>query len=198
MQTFRRSIVLSIALFVICGVGYPIAGWAFSEAAFHSQANGSITSNGSTLIGQPWGTVTSNGIAINPKWFNGRPDEDDPLSLTYPGGQAIGGESGQANFGPRSTQLVQFVQQMLAAWRKVGVDDPTADLVTSSASGLDPDLTPADVLVQVPMVAKARGLSPAVLRELIAHETVGPQLGFLGQSYVNVLALNEALAKLAG
>jgi K+-transporting ATPase ATPase C chain len=76
------------------------------------------------------------------------------------------------------------------------VDDPTVDLVTTSGSELDPDLLPQDALVEVPMVAKARGIAPSVLRSLIARETVNPQLGFLGSTYVNVLALNEALASL--
>ena len=74
--------------------------------------------------------------------------------------------------------------------------NPTPDLVTTSGSGLDPDITPEDASVQILMVAKATGISPTVLRRLIASQTQGEELGFLGSSYVNVLELNEALAKL--
>jgi potassium-transporting ATPase KdpC subunit len=76
------------------------------------------------------------------------------------------------------------------------VANPTPDLVTTSGSGYDPDITATDALVQVPMVALATGLSPAALRALIAKETHGAQLGFLGSSYIDVLQLNEALATL--
>jgi K+-transporting ATPase ATPase C chain len=208
MQALLRSVVLTLALFVICGVGYPIAGWAFSQAAFHSQANGSITKNGSTLIGQQWGIATYDAamksctVSINPMWFNGRPDADNPLGLQYPapphGTQcpALSGSSTQADLGPHSQVLANDVAANVAAWKAVGVTDPTPDLVTTSGSELDPDLLPMDALVQVPMVAKARGMSPSCLQSLIKRETVGAQLGFLGASYVNVLSLNEALAAL--
>jgi K+-transporting ATPase ATPase C chain len=207
MQALLRSVVLTLALFVICGVGYPIAGWAFSQAAFHSQANGSITKNGSTLIGQSWGIATydastkSCSVSINPMWFNGRPDDDDPLGVQFYAKNGtcpvVSGESTQADLGPHSAALVADVATLVAAWKAVGVANPTADLVTTSGSELDPDLTPQDALVQVPMVAKARGVAPSVLRSLISKETVGPQLGFLGATYVNVLSLNEALAALS-
>ncbi len=74
--------------------------------------------------------------------------------------------------------------------------DPTPDLVTTSGSGYDPDITPADAMAQIPMVSKATGLAPAALRALIARQTSGAQLGFLGSSTIDVLQLNEALAKL--
>jgi K+-transporting ATPase ATPase C chain len=76
------------------------------------------------------------------------------------------------------------------------VKDPTTDLVTTSGSGLDPDITPADALVQVPMVAKATGVAPSALRELIAKQTHGAELGFLGSTYIDVLQLNEGLHSL--
>ena len=208
MQALVRSIVLTVVLFAICGLGYPLAGWALSQAALHSQANGSITKDGSTLIGQQWGIATydaatkSCNVTPNPMWFNGRPDADNPLGAQYPapahGTQcpALSGSSTQTEFGPRSQKLVDAVAASIAAWKAVGVDHPTVDLVTTSGSELDPDLLPQDALVQVPMVAKARGIAPSVLRSLIARETVSPQLGFLGSTYVNVLALNEALASL--
>lgn len=192
MHALFRSVVLTLVLFAICGVAYPIAGWALSQAVLHSQANGSIIRDGSTLIGQPW----NNGTSINPLWFNGRPDAYIPLMLQLPGGKVVSGSSGASNLGPRSKVLAGAVTALVAEWKAVGVTNPTPDLVTSSGSGIDPDITPADALVQVPMIARARRLAPSTLRALIARETVGPQFGFLGSSYVNVLALNEALAAL--
>jgi K+-transporting ATPase ATPase C chain len=128
-------------------------------------------------------------------WFNGRPDADNPLELCRPGSACTSGSSGAANLGPKSKVLVSDVQTLVAEWRRLGVD-PTPDLVTTSASGLDPDISQLDALVQIPMVAKARHLSPATLRALVIAHTVGFQLGFLGSPYVNVLQLNEALAAL--
>ena len=197
MRQLVRSVILLLVLFVICGVGYPIAAWAVSQAAFKGQADGSITANGSTLIGQPWSNLTTSSPSINTKWFQGRPDADNPLGLQYPGSSTASSESGASNLGPRSQVLVDDVAALVALWRKAGVDDPTPDLVTTSASGLDPDITPRDALVQVPMVAKARGLTPGSLRALISRQTVGAQLGFLGAPYLNVLQLNEGLAALA-
>ncbi len=85
---------------------------------------------------------------------------------------------------------------LVAYWHNLGVN-PTPDLVTTSGSGYDPDITPADALVQVPMVSRATGVAPSTLRSLIARETNSAQLGFLGSSYITVLQLNEALAKLS-
>ena len=196
MRQLVRSVILTFVLFAIVGVAYPFAGWALSQAAFHSQANGSITKNGSTMIGQPWSNLTAAHPSINPRWFQGRPDPDNPLGLQYPGGTMASGSSTQSNLGPHSQVLVNDVAAMVALWKQAGVSDPTPDLVTTSGSGLDPDITPQDALVQVPMVAKARHLSPSTLRALIVKQTIGPQLGFFGQSYINVLQLNEALAAL--
>jgi K+-transporting ATPase ATPase C chain len=86
-------------------------------------------------------------------------------------------------------------EALVAYWHARGVD-PTSDLVTTSGSGYDPDITPQDAIVQIPMVSAATGVSPSRLRSLIAQETNGQELGFLGSSYIDVLQLNEALAKL--
>jgi K+-transporting ATPase ATPase C chain len=97
--------------------------------------------------------------------------------------------------GPRSQELLTYTKELVAYWHKRGVD-PTPDLVTTSASGYDPDISEEDALVQIPMVSAATGLSSSVLTQLIHRETMGTQLGFLGTSYIDVLQLNEALAKL--
>jgi K+-transporting ATPase ATPase C chain len=103
--------------------------------------------------------------------------------------------SGGTNLGPRSKTLVQDTQKQIAQLKKEGIT-PTTDLVTTSGSGLDPDISPADAYAQANSVAQARGLSPAAVRKLVAAHVQGPEFGFLGAKYVNVLQLNEALAQM--
>jgi K+-transporting ATPase ATPase C chain len=193
----RRSILIALVAIVLTFV-YALAGTGVAQLLFRHQADGSITANGSTLIGQNWSS---------PKWFHGRPDDTGPYAAnpksTPPaaGGDnplvanGNNGQSGAANLGPRSKVLLANTQQLVAYWHKLGVD-PTPDLVTTSGSGYDPDITPTDALVQIPMVAKATGIASSTLRTLIAKESNGEQLGFLGGSYIDVLQLNEALAQL--
>jgi K+-transporting ATPase ATPase C chain len=163
---------------------------------FKNQANGSITVNGSTLVGQNWSS---------PKWFHGRPDDTGPYAANakndVAGGDnplsanGVSGESGATNLGPRSATLKADTIALVKYWHALGVN-PTPDLVTTSGSGYDPDISPQDAIVQIPMVSKARDISASKLRELITKESHGPEWGFLGASYVDVLQLNQALAKL--
>ncbi len=177
----RRSVILAVICLVFFGFVYAFVGTGVAQVLFRHQADGSITANGSTLIGQSW---------KGPRWFHGRPDSDDPLVAN-----GTAGESGATNLGPRSETLKMDTRKLIAAWHKQGVN-PTTDLVTTSGSGLDPDITPTDALVQIPMVTRATGVSPAALRALIATNTQGRELGFLGSPIVNVLQLNEGLARL--
>lgn len=191
----RRSVILAIIALVATFI-YAFAGTGVAQLFFGHQANGSITSAGSTLIGQNW---TSN------SFFHGRPDDTGPYAADpkkdVAGGDnplvanGVSGESGATNLGPRSKVLVADTKQLVAYWHARGVN-PTPDLVTTSGSGYDPDITPDDALVQIPMVSKATGISPERLQALIAQETQGLELGFLGTRYIDVLQLNEALAKL--
>jgi K+-transporting ATPase ATPase C chain len=138
--------------------------------------------------------------------FHGRPDDTGPYAANpkanVSGGDnplvanGIAGESAATNLGPRSKTLVADTQALSTYWHTLGVENPTTDLVTTSGSGLDPDITPADATVQIPMVSKATGVPPLALRQLIAKETRGEELGFLGSSYIDVLQLNEGLASL--
>jgi K+-transporting ATPase ATPase C chain len=180
------AIVVFTAVF---GFAYVLVGTGVAQLFFRHQADGSLTKNGSTLIGQNWNGYSTTKI-LDPQWFHGRPDADDPLVAT-----GRRGESGATNLGPRSEALVKEVHALVVAWHAVGVD-PTTDLVTTSGSGLTPDITPADAIAQIPMVAKATGVSASRLRRLIRQETHGAQLGFLGSPYIVVLRLNEALAHL--
>ncbi|MGA3215327.1 MAG: potassium-transporting ATPase subunit C [Acidimicrobiales bacterium] len=192
----RRSIVLALFCLVFFGLVYPLVGTGISQVLFKHQADGSITANGSTLIGQNW---------TSPKFFHGRPDDFGPYAADpkkdIPGGDnpleanGVAGDTGGTNLGPRSETLLENTKELIAYWHKMGVK-PTEDLVTTSGSGLDPDITPADAYAQIPMVSKATGLSPEVLDKLIARETNTAQFGFLGSDYIVVLQLNEALAKM--
>jgi potassium-transporting ATPase KdpC subunit len=170
----RQSILISAVFFVLLGLAYPLAETGIGQALFRSQANGSLTANGSTLVGQSW---------TGPRWFQGRPDGYNPMA------------TGGTNLGPRSEALVQDVSAQVRALRKEGIT-PTEGLVTTSGSGVDPDISPADAYAQVAAVAKANGLSQATVRSLVESHITGAEFGFLGSAYVNVLQLNEALARL--
>jgi K+-transporting ATPase ATPase C chain len=206
---FRRAAIFCIICLVLFGLVFPLVGVGVSQLFFKHQADGSITANGSTLIGQNWALTKCPGNLPGSCVFKGRPDALGPYSdansktpnpAGHPGddplvanGQA--GESGATNLGPRSKVLVADTKILVRYWRARGVQ-PTSDLVTTSGSGIDPDITPQDAQAEIPMVARATGISAAALRHLISQQTNGMQLGFLGSPYVNVLQLNEALAKL--
>jgi len=195
----RRSVILALIAFVLLGIVYRLVGTGVAQLFFRHQADGSITANGSTLIGQNW---------TSQRFFHGRPDDAGPYAANpkstppAPGGDnplvanGVSGGSGTTNLGPRSKVLVENTKQLVAYWHSMGVN-PTTDLVTTSGSGLDPDITPADATAQIPMILAHRpGVTAGQLRTLIASQTHGAELGFLGSSYINVLQLNEALAKL--
>ena len=201
----RRSVILALVALVLT-FAYAFAGTGVSQLFFKHQADGSITANGSTLIGQNWSDTKCPGHPLGSCVFQGRPDDLGPYSSAktspaeHPGDDPLvangqPGESGATNLGPRSKELLTYTKELVAYWHARGVD-PTPDLVTTSGSGYDPDISQQDALVQIPMVAKATGLSDSVLTHLIKQETQGAELGFLGTSYIDVLQLNEALAKL--
>jgi K+-transporting ATPase ATPase C chain len=202
----RRSLVLALISLVFFGFVYAFVGTGVSQLFFKGAADGSITSHGSTLIGQNWSDTKCPGHPLGSCVFQGRPDDLGPYASAstnpaeHPGDDPLvangqPGESGATNLGPRSAELVKFTQELVAYWHARGVD-PTPDLVTTSASGYDPDIAPADAIAQIPMVSAATGISPAALRSLISKETNSAQLGFLGSSYIDVLQLNEALASM--
>ena len=209
----RRSLISIVMMTVFFGFVYAFAGTGVAQLLFKHQADGSITANGSTLIGQNWSQTKCPGHPLGSCVFQGRPDAlgpyagslspvagggDNPLQANnIPGkpGTLNSGESGATNLGPRAKPLVSNTQALVSYWHQRGVN-PTPDLVTTSGSGIDPDITAADALAQIPMVSKATGIAPSALRALIARENNGAQLGFLGSSYINVLQLNEALQQL--
>jgi potassium-transporting ATPase KdpC subunit len=209
----RRSVISILVITVFFGFVYAFVGTGVAQLFFHHQANGSITADGSTLIGQNWSDTRCPGHPLGSCVFHGRPDDTGPYAAVVcspneknctpsSGGDnpleanGIAGSSGATNLGPRSKVLLDNTRQLVAYWKALGINDPTPDLVTTSGSGIDPDITPQDATVQIPMVSKATGISPARLRALIKQQTHPAQWGFLGSSYIVVLNLNEALAKL--
>jgi K+-transporting ATPase ATPase C chain len=199
MKHIRPAIVMIVVMTVITGIIYPLAMTGIAQAVFPYQANGSLIERdgkviGSTLIGQ---NFTAD------KYFHGRPSattEPDPKdpTKTVPTPYAAD-NSGASNLGPTSKALVDRVKADAAklATENPGVPIP-ADLVTTSASGLDPDISPAGALFQVPRVAKARGLPVEQVRQLVEQHVGGRFLGIIGEPHVNVLQLNLALDGLKG
>lgn len=174
LRHLRPALGVSAIFFVLLGLLYPLAETGIGQALFSRQANGSLTAHGSTLVGQSW---------TSSRWFVGRPDADNPAA------------TGGTNLGPRSRVLVKDVAAQISQLRKEGIT-PTPGLVTTSGSGVDPDISPADAYAQVDSVASARHLPVAEVRKLVAAQITQPQFGFLGAAYINVLQLNQALAAL--
>jgi K+-transporting ATPase ATPase C chain len=206
LANLRRAVIL-VVIATLGTFVYAFVGTGVSQVLFKHQADGSVTANGSTLIGQNWSDTVCPGHPLGSCVFQGRPDDlgpyhSNPKSTPPASGgdnplvaNGISGESAATNLGPRSKVLLADTQALLAYWNKRGVN-PTPDLVTTSGSGDDPYIAPLDATVQIPMVSRATGISASALRSLIARETHGAQFGFLGQSYIDVLQLNEGLAQL--
>ncbi|HEX6796316.1 MAG TPA: potassium-transporting ATPase subunit KdpC [Ktedonobacterales bacterium] len=197
LRQFRPAIVLTVLLTVILGIAYPLATTGVAQVIFPSQANGTIIyvngkPIGSQLIGQYW---------TQPQYFHGRPSATVNLHGTPAPYEAD--NSGGSNLGPTNQALVTTVQQRIAEVKKENLDVPPGtpipvDLVTASASGLDPDISVAAAYYQIPRIAKARGLSQAAVRQLVDAHIEGRFLGLFGEPRVNVLELNLALDGLHG
>ena len=194
LNQLRPALVLLIALTAITGLAYPLAMTGIAGAIFPAKAAGSLIERdgkvvGSSLIGQ---SFTGAG------YFHGRPSATsaaDPADAakTVPSPYNAANSSG-SNLGPTSAALAERVKGDLDALRAENPGKPVpVDLVTTSASGLDPDISPDAALFQVPRIAKARSLPEDRVRSLVEAQVQGRLLGILGEPRVNVLALNLAL-----
>jgi potassium-transporting ATPase KdpC subunit len=198
LREIRPAIVVLVALTLICGLAYPLAMTGIAQIIFPSQANGSMierngTVVGSALIGQDF---------ESDKYFHGRPsattapDPKDPTKTIAAPYNAD--NSGGSNLGPSNKALIDRVQGDIDKLKKENPSAPVpADLVTTSASGLDPEISPEAAQFQVPRIATARNLPEDRLRKLVDDNTEGRLFGLLGEPRVNVLLLNLALDRLA-
>jgi K+-transporting ATPase ATPase C chain len=194
LKEIRPAIILLVALTLITGLGYPLAMTAIAGVIFPNQAQGSLVERdgkvvGSALIGQPF---------AGEQYFHGRPSattapdpKDSTKTVPAPYNAA---NSGGSNLGPTNKALIDRVKDDV---EKLKAENPLApvplDLVATSASGLDPDISPEAALFQVPRVAKARKMPEDRVRQLVTAQTADRFAGLLGEPRVNVLALNLAL-----
>ena len=185
LRHLGTALRFSIVTLVLCGLIYPFVMTGIAQVIFPKQANGSLVEVngkvvGSDIIGQLW---------TKPEYFQGRPSAAgkngyDPTS------------TGGTNLGPTSKKLIDSTKATIQQLEKVNPDaggPPPMDLVTSSGSGIDPDISPEGAYYQAPRVAKARHMSVDAVKSLIAKHVQGRELGFLGEPHVNVLELNLAL-----
>lgn len=192
LRQLRPAILLTILLAVVVSGIYPLVVTAIAQAAFPSQANGSIVyvngkPVGSKLIGQYWTQVN---------YFHGRPSATNNLQ-----GKPAPYESDNSaasNLGPTNSTLIKTVQQRIADLKAENPDvaagtQVPVDLVTASGSGLDPDISVAAAYYQIPRVAKARNLTPETVRSIVDAHIQGRFLGLFGEPRINVLELNMAL-----
>jgi potassium-transporting ATPase KdpC subunit len=188
LNALRPALSLFLLLSALTGLAYPLLFTALAQALFPERAAGSLIRDGeqvtgSTLIGQPFSS---------PGHFWSRPSATAPQPYN-------GAASGGSNLGANNRVLIDAVAQRIAALRAADPDNRApvpVDLVTTSASGLDPDISLAAARYQAARVARARGLDPAAVDALIEGHAHHPWLGFVGEPRVNVLALNRALAAL--
>jgi K+-transporting ATPase ATPase C chain len=198
LRLIRPAIVVLVALTVITGLIYPLAMTGIAQVLFPKQAQGSLierngTVVGSELIGQ---------VFESDKYFHGRPSattapDPNDATKTVPAPYNAA-NSGGSNLGPSNKALIDRVQGDVDKLKQENPSAVPADLVTTSASGLDPHISPEAALFQVPRIAKARNLPEDRIRQLVADHTEGRFLGLLGEPRVNVLPLNLALDQLTG
>src|SRR6202521_4842913 len=198
LREIRPAIVVLVALTLITGLVYPLAMTGIAEVIFPRQAQGSLIERdgkvvGSELIGQ---------VFTSDKYFHGRPsattapDPKDATKTIPAPDNAL--NSGGSNLAPSNKALIDRVQGDIDALKK---ENPSAsvpiDMVTTSASGLDPDISPEAALFQVPRIAKARNMPEDRVRQLVTENTANRLAGLIGEPRVNVLALNLALDRAA-
>jgi K+-transporting ATPase ATPase C chain len=193
-STLRKIVGMLVLMTLLTGIAYPLAVTGLAQLIFPDQANGSLIRRGDKIVG----SALIGQYFSRPEYFHSRPSAAvapaPPAAGAPPPASYDAAYSGATNLAPSSKKLID---QIADAARAARADNPgrpvPVDLVTASASGLDPHISPAAALFQVPRVAAARGMSEDQLRALVARFTEGRTLGLLGQPRVNVLQLNLAL-----
>lgn len=204
MKTFIRAITVSVALLVICGVIYPLGMTGISQLLFHKQANGSMVE----YNGKPVGSELLGQAFSDTRFFHGRvsavnyntykkedtiPDKDGKTAYA-------GVSSGSANLAPSNPALADRVTKDIDAFLKanpgVKKEDIPTDLLTSSASGVDPNISPEAAKIQIPAISIATGISKEDLQKIVTKCTEGRQLGIFGEIRFNVLKANIEIAKI--
>lgn len=186
--SYLLSVVrLSVVFIILCGIVYPLASTAIAQVLMPSRANGSLLKNsagqvvGSELIGQSF---------TNPALFHGRVSSIDYKAEA----------SGSNNYGPSNPDMLQRTSDSVTQWKIDNPDVPVSelpiDLITNSGSGLDPHISPAAAIVQIPRISNLTGIPADQLKELVTKYTEGRDLGLFGEERVNVLKLNMALSEM--
>ena len=186
LRDLKTSLLALLWLSLLTGIVYPLAVTGIAQLAFPERANGSLVVEGgvvrgSRLVGQHW---------TGERWFHGRPSATGPMPYTPQ-------PSSGSNFGTKNPAQAKAIEERAAALRGEGIRGPLpVDLLTASASGLDPHVSPDAARAQVERVAKARSLDPGRVRELVERHVERRELGVRGEPRVNVLELNLALAEM--
>jgi K+-transporting ATPase ATPase C chain len=199
LREIRPAIVVLVALTLITGLAYPLAMTGIAQALFPRQAQGSLIERNGTVVG----SELVGQVFESDKYFHGRPSattapdpNDSTKTVPAPYNAA---NSGGSNLGPSNKALIDRVQGDIDKLKQENPSAPVpTDLVTTSASGLDPHISPEAALFQVPRIAKARNLPEDRIRQLVADNIEGRLFWLLGEPHVNVLLLNLALDQLAG
>jgi K+-transporting ATPase ATPase C chain len=199
LRLIRPAVVVLVALTLITGLAYPLAMTGIAQVLFPRQAQGSLVERNGTVVG----SELIGQVFQSDKYFHGRPSattapdpNDSTKTVPAPYNAA---NSGGSNLGPSNKALIDRVQGDMDKLKQENPSMPVpADLVTTSASGLDPHISPEAALFQVPRIAKARNLPEDRIRQLVADHTEDRLFGLLGEPRVNVLLLNLALDQLSG
>lgn len=207
LHNVRQSVLVTLVLLVLCGLGFPVVLSGLSAVIFPSQAKGSLVEVNGEAVGANYV-----GQEFTEDYFmKGRPSayhyntyyEDEEGNQFYNDGSDFAGlSSGSSNYAPSNPALAERVEADIAAFLEanpgVAREDIPADLMTASGSGLDPHISPAAAAIQIPALAEASGLSEETLEQIVADNTTGKLLGVFGEETVNVLGVNLGIAQAMG
>ena len=207
LHNVRQSVLVTLVLLVLCGLGFPVVLSGLSAVIFPSQAKGSLVEVNGEAVGAKYV-----GQEFTEDYFmKGRPSayhyntyyEDEEGNQFYNDGSEFAGlASGSSNYAPSNPALTERVEADMEAFLEanpgVARENIPADLMTASGSGLDPHISPEAAAIQIPALAKASGLSEETLQEIVAENTTGKLLGVFGEETVNVLGVNIGIAQAMG